>query len=298
MGRKTATSQKKIGGIPLNYSQIRAFHHVALTKGFSRAAEALSLTQPAVSEQVRRLESDHDVLLFNRERKQITLTPIAEQLFLATKQLFEIEEGIDDLLSENRSALQGHLRIMVDSAFHLSDRLVGFRSKFPNVSISVQTGNSEEILTSLRNYDVEIGVVGSQNPGSDMKVQNLGVSRIVAVASKTFLEERIDGLALEDLQRYPLVLREKGSKTRQKLEDEATARGLSFAPAVVAEGREAMLEIVASGVGIGFVSEAEFGNDPRLVRLSLVGTNLSMSESLIYLKQRGDLRIIASFLNS
>lgn len=282
----------------MNYSQIRAFHHVALTKGFSRAAEALSLTQPAVSEQVRRLESDHDVLLFNRERKQITLTPIAEQLFLATKQLFEIEEGIDDLLSENRSALQGHLRIMVDSAFHLSDRLVGFRSKFPNVSISVQTGNSEEILTSLRNYDVEIGVVGSQNPGSDMKVQNLGVSRIVAVASKTFLEERIDGLALEDLQRYPLVLREKGSKTRQKLEDEATARGLSFAPAVVAEGREAMLEIVASGVGIGFVSEAEFGNDPRLVRLSLVGTNLSMSESLIYLKQRGDLRIIASFLNS
>lgn len=281
----------------MNYSQIRAFHYVALTKGFSRAAEALSLTQPAVSEQVRRLESDHDVLLFNRERKQITLTPVAEKLLLATKQLFEIEERIDDLLSENRSALQGELRIMVDSAFHLSDRLVRFRSKFPNVSISVQTGNSEDILTSLRSYDVEIGVVGSQNPGSDMEVRSLGESQIVAVASKTFLEKRLDCLTLADLQEYPLIFREKGSKTRQKLEKEAATGGFTFTPAVVAEGREAMLEIVASGVGIGFVSETEFGNDPRLVRFSLEGMNLSMSESLVYLKQRGDLRIIKSFLN-
>ncbi len=282
----------------MNFSQIRAFHYVALTGGFSRAAETLSLTQPAVSEQVRRLESDHDVLLFNRERKQITLTPMAEQLLLATKQLFEIEERIDDLLSENRSALQGQLRIMVDSAFHLSDRLVRFRAKFPHVSISVQTGNSEDVLAKLRSYDVEIGVVGSQKPGSDMEIQSLGKSQIMAVASKSFIKDRIDRLAFEDLQGYPLVFREKGSKTRQKLEKEAAASDITFTPAVVAEGREAMLEIVASGMGIGFVSEAEFGNDPRLVRFPLEGMNLSMSESLVYLKQRGDLRIIKSFLSS
>ncbi len=280
----------------MNYSQIRAFHYVALTGGFSRAAEAMSLTQPAVSEQVRRLESDHDVLLFNRERKQITLTPIAEELLLATKQMFEIEERIDDLLSENRSALQGQLRIMVDSAFHLTDWLVRFRRKYPNVSISVQTGNSEEVLASLRSYDVEIGVVGSQSPGSDMEVQSLGESQIMAVASKSLLEDRIDEFSFADLQNYPLVFREKGSKTQQKLVEEAASGGFTFVPVVVAEGREAMLEIVASGVGIGFVSEAEFGHDPRLVRFPLGGKNLLMSESLVYLKQRRDLRIIKSFL--
>ena len=280
----------------MNYSQIRAFHYVALTGGFSRAAEAMSLTQPAVSEQVRRLESDHDVLLFNRERKQITLTPIAEELLLATKQMFEIEERIDDLLSENRSALQGQLRIMVDSAFHLTDWLVRFRRKYPIVSISVQTGNSEEVLASLRSYDVEIGVVGSQSPGSDMEVQSLGESQIMAVASKSLLEDRIDQFSFADLQNYPLVFREKGSKTQQKLVEEAASGGFTFVPVVVAEGREAMLEIVASGVGIGFVSEAEFGHDPRLVRFPLGGKNLLMSESLVYLKQRRDLRIIKSFL--
>ncbi|WP_323780046.1 LysR substrate-binding domain-containing protein [Leisingera sp.] len=281
----------------MNYSQIRAFHYVAVTGGFSRAAERLALTQPAVSEQVRKLESDHDVLLFNRERKQITLTPLAEQLLLTTKQLFEVEERIDDLLSERRAALKGHLRIMVDSAFHLSDRLVRFRSRYPEVSISVLTGNSEDVLESLRNYDAEIGVVGSQDPGSDMYAESLGNSAIVAVAAKAFLNRRIDQIRLADLKKYPLILREKGSKTRQKLEKEALRNSVTLVPAVVAEGREAMLEIVASGLGIGFVSDAEFGSDPRLVKIALDGSDLSMSETLIHLKQRKNLRIIRTFMN-
>eukprot|EP00105_Crassostrea_gigas_P015037 XP_011431915.1 PREDICTED: uncharacterized protein LOC105331434 [Crassostrea gigas] len=257
----------------------------------------LSLTQPAVSEQVRKLESDHDVLLFNRERKQITLTPIAEQLLLRTKQLFEIEEKIDDMLTESRAALQGHLRIMVDSAFHLSDRLVKFRNKHPNVSITVQTGNSEQVLESLRSYDVEIGVVGIRNPGTDMQTQSLGNTPIVAVAAKSFLNTRVDRLDFSELQNYPLVFREEGSKTRQKLEDEALLAGITFEPVVIADGRETMLELVASGIGVGFVSEAEFGSDPRLIRIEINSSSLSMSETLVHLKQRGDLRVIRSFMS-
>lgn len=281
----------------MNYSQIRAFHYVAIEGGFSKAAERLSLTQPAVSEQVRKLESDHDVLLFNRERKQITLTPIAEDLLLATKQLFEVEERIDDLLSESRRELQGHLRVMVDSAFHLTERLVRFRKKYPEVTVSVRTGNTEDVLASLRNYDVEIGVVGSQDPGSDMCVESLGSSDIVAVAAKSFLNRRIDRLTLSELKEYPLVFRERGSKTRQKLEDEALRAGVLLKPEVVVDGREAMLEIVASGIGVGFVSSAEFGNDPRLVKMGLTDLSLSMNESLVYLQQREGQRTIRSFIN-
>lgn len=282
----------------MRYSQIRAFHYVAVCGGFSRAAKALGLTQPAVSEQVRKLESDHDVLLFNRERKQISLTPIAEQLLLATKQLFEVEEKIDDLLIENRTALQGHMRIMVDSAFHLSSRLLRFQNKYPDVSVSVRTGNSEDVLNSLRTYDVEIGVVGSESPGSDMYAESLGLSPIVAVAAKSFFQEQVDELSLSDLGRYPLVFRERGSRTRQKLEDEATRNGITLRPAAVVEGREAMLEIVAVGLGIGFVSEAELGNDPRLTRIPIACSDISMTETLVHLKQRGDLKIIRAFMSA
>jgi aminoethylphosphonate catabolism LysR family transcriptional regulator len=280
----------------MRYSQIRAFHYVAITGGFSRAAEALSLTQPAVSEQVKKLESEHDVLLFNRDRKRVTLTPAGRRLLLITKQLFEVELKISDILSENRAALEGTLRIMADSAFHLTQRLKEFRIKHPKVLVSVQTGNTADILTALRNYDTEIGVVGSLNPGSDMEIISLGISPIIAFTSKGFLENPLPTISFEELEKHPLVFREKGSKTRQKLEEESLRQGFSLTPAFEVEGREAVQEIVAAGAGIGFVSEAELGSDARLIKLQLNCPQLTMAESLIHLKQRSDVRLIRAFM--
>lgn len=280
----------------MRYSQIRAFHYVAISGGFSRAAEALSLTQPAVSEQVRKLEGHHDVLLFNRDRKQVTLTPAGERLLLTTKQFFEVEQQISDILSENRASLEGTLRIMADSAYHLTHRLKNFRTKNPNVLVSVRTGNTADILTALRNYDAEIGVVGSLNPGSDMEIMSLGTSPIVAFTSKSFLRNLGPTTSIEELVQHPLVFREKGSKTRQKLEEESLRLGISLKPAFEVEGREAVQEIVAAGAGIGFVSEAELGSDARLIKLQLNCPQLTMTESLIYLKQRSDVRMIRAFM--
>ncbi|WP_380058086.1 LysR substrate-binding domain-containing protein [Falsihalocynthiibacter sp. SS001] len=280
----------------MRYSQIRAFHHVAVEGGFSRAAEALSLTQPAISEQVRKLESDYDVLLFNRNKKRVSLTPVGERLLICTKQLFEVENQITDVLSENRAAMEGTLRIIADSAFHLTSRLEAYRKRYPKVFISVRTGNSAEIIEALRNYDAEIGVVGSPNPGPDMEVRGLGQAPIIAFAAKKFFPEFPEKLTLEEIARYPLIFREKGSKTRQKLEDEAVRMGVNLSPAVEVEGREAVQEVVAAGAGIGFVSEAEFGYDVRLAKIAIADTNLSMSESLICLKQRSEVRSIRAFM--
>ena len=81
----------------MRYVQIRAFHFVATCGGFSRAAQALYLTQPAVSDQVRKLEEAYDLLLFNRQKKQVSLTPQGEKLFEITKRLFEVENQALDL---------------------------------------------------------------------------------------------------------------------------------------------------------------------------------------------------------
>jgi len=93
-----------------------------------------------------------------------------------------------------------------------------------------------------------------------------------------------------------MVFREQGSKTRQLLEREATRRGFSLTPAMEVEGREAMRDIVASGAGIGFISSAEFGNDKRLKGYPINDAELHMQESLLYLAQRSNLRIIRTFV--
>lgn len=281
----------------MRHSQLTAFHHVALLGGFSRAAEALFLTQPAISEQVRKLEQEHDVLLFHRDRKQVRMTDAGERLFLLTKQYFEVEDRIAEYLSESRASLEGELRIIADSAHHITDFLGLFRARHPNVTVTLRVGNTEDILAELRAYNAEIGIVGSINPGKDMEILNLGTSDIVAFAARGPLAAAYSTLALNDLAKLPLIFREPGSKTRQKLEEAAEARGVRLKPAIVAEGREAVREVVASGAGIGFVSRAEYGHDARLVEIRLSDLDITMSESLIHLTQRRDLRMIRAFID-
>lgn len=280
----------------MRYSQLKAFHNVALHGGFSRAAEALFLTQPAISEQVRKLEQDHDVLLFSRDRKRVRLTEEGERLFLLTRQLFEVEERIEEYLSETRAAVEGSLRIIADSAHYITGVLARFREKHPKVLVSLRTGNSEEVLSELRAYNAEIGIVGSIAPGQDMEKLDLGASPIVAIAARGFLAPGTRALDLKELAGMPLVFREKGSKTRQKLEDAAAQLKVKLVPAIEAEGREAMREVVASGAGIGFVSSAEIGRDDRIVEIPLSGVRISMNETLIYLSQRRDVRVIRAFM--
>ncbi|MFY2823882.1 LysR substrate-binding domain-containing protein [Ruegeria sp. MALMAid1280] len=286
-----------LGGLVMRHSQLKAFHYVAKYGGFSRAAEALFLTQPAISEQVRKLEQDHDLLLFVRERKRVHLTPEGEQLFRFTKQYFEIEDQIEDYLSETKAVIDGELRIIADSAHHLTRFLGPFRKKFPGAQISMRSGNTEEILDELRSYNAEIGVVGSLSPGKDMSVLNLGSTEIVAFAAHDVLLASKSTLSLRELADLPLIFREQGSKTRQKLEEEAKKSGVVLKPAIVAEGREAVRELVASGAGIGFVSQAEYSHDDRLRQIRLKDIHLHMDESLVALSQRREVKIIRAFMD-
>lgn len=280
----------------MRHAQLRAFHQVALSGGFSRAGEALSLSQPAISEQVRALERDHDVQLFLREGRSVTLSAVGKQLFRLTERYFEAEAEMVGLLSEARAAPAGKLRLIVDSAHHITGLLTAFRTRYPHVSLHLRTGNSEAVLKALHGYEAEIGLAGAQGFGRDFEVLELGASPIIAFAAPALLAGKGGAMTLAELVQFPLVLRERGSKTRAKLSREAARQGLRLSPAVEVEGREAVREIVASGAGIGFVSRAEFGDDPRLVEIPLAGVDMTMSESLIHLSTRRDVRLIRIFM--
>ncbi|MEH6833034.1 MULTISPECIES: LysR substrate-binding domain-containing protein [Falsihalocynthiibacter] len=281
----------------MRHSQLKAFHYVALTGGFSRAAEALYLTQPAISEQVRKLEQDYDVLLFHRERKMVSLTSEGDRLFRYTKQYFEIEQQIEEYMSATSATVDGELRIIADSAHHITFFLGKFRNRYPNITVTLRTGNTEDILEELRGYNADIGIAGSMAPGRDMEIMNLGSSQIMAFAAHDFLPPSKTALTLKELTKYPLIFRETGSKTRQQLEEVAKKQGLSLTPAIVAEGREAVREVVASGAGIGFVSEAEFGNDDRFTKIHLQGVDIQMSEVMLHMAQRRDVKVIRTFVD-
>ena len=271
----------------MRYTQLRAFHHVALHGGFSRAAEALFLTQPAISDQVRKLEEEYDILLFDRRKKQVTLTEEGRRLLEITRRLFETEHQALELLSESRALRAGTLRIVADSAHHVTGLLTRFRTQHPGVKVSLRVGNATEVVERLHRYEADVGVLGEFPQVRTLDWVPLDSAPLVAFVSADHPLAVEKSIHMSALSGQALVLREPGSRTRRKLEEAASTLGLTLDPAVVAEGREAVREIVAAGLGVGVVSAAEFTPDARLYALEITGAEgLQMDEALVCLRER------------
>ena len=280
----------------MRYVQLRAFHYVATYGGFSRAAEALLLTQPAISDQVRKLEDEYDILLFDRSKRRVAVTAKGAKLLEITNRLFDQEQQAKDFLSESRALTSGTLRLFVDSAYHITGILSSFREKFPNIHINIRVGNTSDVVSELYAYDSDIGVLGELPAKDDWDVIPLGSTPLVAFAAKGSKYDGIQINSYKDLADCDLVMREQGSKTRQKLETAAASAGSILEPLIEAEGREGVREVVASGAGIGFVSTAEFGTDERLFKIPLPAPRPVMSESLICLRDRKEQKLIKAFM--
>ena len=220
----------------MRHAQLRAFHNVAIHGGFSRAAEAINLTQPALSDQVRKLEAEYDVRLFDRSRKQIEITEAGTRLLEITRRLFEVEDLARDMLSESRSLRSGALRIVSDTPYHIVDLLAAFRARYPGVQVSVRSGNSAEVAAALNSYEADIGVLGEIPSGTEYDVIGLSQAPLTAFVSRGSPLAAERGISLRRLSHSPLVLRETGSRTRAKLEDAFSAARLKPRSWIEAEG--------------------------------------------------------------
>ncbi len=281
----------------MRHSQLRAFHFVAIYGSFSVAAERLKISQPAVSEQVKKLEQNYDTLLIRRQNKKITLTDEGKKILLLTKQLFEVEQQIEDYISESGQELAGSIRIIADSASHVLNILAAFRKKYPKVKVILRSGNSEEVENTLRSFNSEIGIMPNLSKKLDIGMKFLGSSKIIVFGQPEYFDTGKKTLKMVDLTKLPIIFREKGSNTRKIIEKEAKIQGVNLKPIIEVEGREAMRELVASGAGIGFVSEAEFVADTRVMKVNIQGDNLIMNETVAFLKQRSNVRVIRDFLS-
>ena len=216
-------------GMPtMRHAQLRAFHHVALCGGFSRAAERLHLTQPAVSDQVRRLETEYDILLFDRSGRGAALTARGRQLFDHTNRLFAAEADAREFLTETKAELSGCLRLMVDSAVHVAGILSRFQREHPRLSVRLKSGNTEAVIRSLLDYEADIGVGGNFPEGAGLEEMTLGTSPVVAIVAETHDLASRGSVTFGELARFPLLLRESGSKTRQIGEAAAAENGIDL----------------------------------------------------------------------
>lgn len=268
------------------YAPLRAFHAVALHGGFSKAAAALHLTQPAISDQVRRLEGDFGVSLFNRRPRAVELTPIGRRLLIATRRFFDAEKDARDILSAARSLSTGSLTVYADAPYLAMRLIAAFREHHPGIEIKVQTGNAETCLESVLDFHADVAISASNRQDARLHYQQLHSEPLAAVLTPEHPLAAGASIDLAALSREPLIYREPRSVTQRLFQDDLASAGLVCTPVVEVEGREALMEAVAANIGVGVMAASELGVDQRLVSVPIVDTRSLMTESLVRLADR------------
>jgi len=280
----------------MRYAQLKAFHAVAANGGFSKAAERLALTQPAISDHIRKLEDAYGSELFLRRRGGVELTAFARKLFAVTERMFEAETEALELLSRAKGLEEGLLSIGADAATHVLPLIRRFRERYPKIQVRLVAGNSAQLLARLDRFEIDFAVIAEAPPQQDYHARLLREDDIQAFSAATHPFARRQEISLADFVAQPVVLREEGSATRGLLLAEIASRALVLTNVMEIESREAAREAVASGMGIGVISSAEIVPDARLHMLRFSDWQARMSEWLVCLTARADLHIIRAVL--
>ncbi|AUB76237.1 LysR family transcriptional regulator [Pseudomonas sp. Lz4W] len=283
--------------MPVSHAQLKAFHAVAVHGSFTRAAERLFLSQPAISDQVRKLEERFGVLLFHRNKRSVRLTDLGDRLLSITQRLFVVQAEAQELLQDSQALQTGSLVLAVDAPVHVLPQIARFCERYPGISVKIETGNTDESLARLFNYQADLALLGREVSDDRLLSLRLRSDPMVAFVARTHPWAGRSSICLSDLEDTPLVLREIGSVTRQTLEEEMSQAGLRMRAAIQVEGREAAREAVVVGIGVGVVSAAEFGSDSRVIALPITDCKRRLTETLVCLQEQSSRRVVATFLD-
>ena len=259
----------------LTLRSLRIFEATAACASFSRAAEQLELTQPAVSMHIRQLESEVGMPLFDKQGRPLSLTDAGRELLVHARAILAQVRVAEDALGSLQGALRGQLHLGVVATAHYFAPLLmqAFRQRHPEVRMKLSLDKRDVMLAALAEHRLDVVIAGFPPALAEVEAEPFARHPhcIVAPAGHRLASQRqIEWAALRD---EPFLFREPGSATRQFLEYLLQSKALQVNRATELHGNETVKQAVMAGMGISFMSahtfqvEAEVG---RLVVLDVV----------------------------
>lgn len=236
--------------------QLQVFEAVARHLSFTRAAEELHLTQPAVSMQIKQLESSVELPLLEQVGKKVYLTEPGRVLLDHSRRIADCLSGARQELNDLRGTEGGHLRIGVVSTvnYFATKLLAAFTRAYPAVQITLDVGNRREILHKLESNEPDIVLMGEPPADIDAVAEPFKCNPLVMISApdnplakrRRVAPSRLDGLGF--------VVRESGSGTRAAMERFFDHHGVRPGRIMELTGNEAIKQAVRAGIGLAVVS--------------------------------------------
>ena len=253
----------------MDLRQLEIFAKVAELGSFSKAAEALHLTQPTVSEHIRALEDELGVRLLDRLRRGAAVAPAGQLLLTYAGRILALQREARQAMGGFQGKMAGDLVVgasTIPGEYVLPGLLGRFKDKYPEIAVTLLIGDSQTVVDWVAEGRVELGVVGARLPQRSLDYRELMPDEEVVIVPPGHPWFGRKQVALADLASEPLLLRERGSGTRAALEEALTAAGTDLASLrVVGEfgSTQAIKQAVKAGVGISVLSRRAVEDESR-----------------------------------
>lgn len=284
--------------------RLQVFHTVARLLSFTKAAETLHMTQPAVTFQIRQLEEYFNTRLFDRTHNKISLTAAGERVFQYADKIISLYSEMDNNVREITGDVSGILIIGASTtiAEYVLPQLLGeFKETYPNINLRLRVSNSLGIVHMVEDNSVDVGVVESPITNKNLAVEVCWHDRLVFISLPNHPLAKKESITGQDLIGLPFVAREEGSGTREFIAEYLAKVDMQLHDLNISlevGNPEAVKSAVEAGLGVSIVSQATVVKELKLGTLIArpLSPQLERPFSIVFQRQKFRLRAMEEFM--
>ena len=276
--------------------RLQVFHTVARLLSFTKAAESLHMTQPAVTFQVRQLEEYFNTRLFDRTHNRISLTEAGKRVYEYADRIFELYAEMENAVRDITGEISGVLIIGASTtiAEYMLPALLGdFKKKYPDINVHLKVSNSDGIVHMVENNDIDLGVVEAPVMNKNLVVEACRKDRLVAIASPQHALAAKQKVRMPELLEAAYIDREEGSGTREVIQDYLSEVGMNVSDVHVSMelgSPEAVKGAVEAGMGVSIVSEVTIHKELQLGTLVALELDPPLERPFSFVHQKQKFR--------
>ncbi len=284
--------------------RLQVFYTVARHLSFTKAAEQLFMTQPAVTFQIKQLEEQFNARLFERSHGKIALTPAGQMVMTYAERILGLSEEMETRVADLTGAMGGPLLLgaSLTIAEYILPRILGeFKAQHPQVHAHMTVGNSEMIETRVADHTLDLGLIETPAHLPGLRTEVCCEDELVVICAPNHRFAKMSGVKPQEVVGEPYISRETGSGTREFADQ--YLRRCNVMPEdlnIVMElgSLEAIKGVVGTGLGVSIVSRATAQKERQLGTLATVPLEprLIRTMSFVHLKEKFRSRLVSTFV--
>ncbi len=277
--------------------RLQVFHAVARLLSFTKAAEMLHMTQPAVTFQIRQLEEQFDTRLFDRAHNRVSLTEAGHVAFEFAENIFERYSEMENAIRDITGSISGSLTLGASttiSEYMLPALLGDFNSKNPEVLLRLRVSNTDGIVSMIENNVIDLGVVEGPVTNKNLVVEKCRDDELVVVVPPDHEFAKQKSVNIKDVLDGSFICREEGSGTREVVSEYVKSQGLgkhALKACLELGSPEAIKGAIEAGMGVSILSSVSIAKEIKLGTLKTVPLDPPLTREFSFVRQRQKFRV-------